>query len=290
MLLRIVDHFRDNPKRIDKLIAIKGLPEEWFFRDGSEGRELKRPWEPDIDKNIPYDIRSLCEPMYVVMRFPPIDREHKEFIEKKKILGLRLDYNTEPGRQMWDDVERYIEETMPRGERIPIPVLCAKDERSAFETYTPRRNSRGSVELVPGPVPMVDLTQYVPVKMVEKSPVLEVVGADVGIPAAAFVPEPSSAAAPPVSATAAPESAAETPAPVTQIAETPVPMQVPDHDFKCQWCEYRHAKKAGVHGHEVKRHIEPANREAEAQERAEKAERKAAREAKKSAKKEAVAA
>lgn len=168
MLIRICDHFKDNPKRIDKLIAIKGLPEDWIYRDGPQGKELRKPWEPDIDKNIPAEVRHLCEPTYLVFRYPPIHAGQSEIVEKRQILGIRLDYNTEPGRQLWDDIERYIEETMPRGERIPVPVVCAKDERSAFETYTPRRNSRGSLELITGPVPFVDLTKYVPVKMVEK--------------------------------------------------------------------------------------------------------------------------
>lgn len=164
-LIRIVDHFNNNPKRIDKLIAIKGLPEEWFFRETPEGRELKRPWQPDIDANIPHDIRHLCEPMYLIFRYPPIQAGAKEVIEKRQVIGFRIDYNTEPGRQMWDDVERYIEETMPRNERIPVPVVCAKDERSGFETYATRRNVRGSLELIPSPVPFVDLTQYVAVKV-----------------------------------------------------------------------------------------------------------------------------
>ena len=163
MLIRICDHFRDNPKRIDKLIAIKGLPKEWFFREGEHGPELLKPWQPDIEKNIPIDIRHLCEPMYLIFRYAPIERGQKEIIEKRQVIGFRIDYNTEPGREMWDQVERYIEESIPRNERIPVPVLCARDERAAFETYTPRRTARGSLELVPNPVPLVDLTQYVQV-------------------------------------------------------------------------------------------------------------------------------
>lgn len=170
MLIRICDHFHNNPKRIDKLIAIKGLPEEWFFREGPEGRELKRPWEADIDKNIPMDIRHLCDPMYVVFRYPAIQLNAKEVIEKRQILGIKIDYNSEPGRQMWDDVERYVEESMPRNERVPVPVLCARDERAAFDTYLARRNTRGSLELVPSEIPLVDLTKYT-VK-VEAAPVI----------------------------------------------------------------------------------------------------------------------
>lgn len=163
MLIRICDHFKNNPKRIDKLIAIKGLPEEWFFREVPEGRELRAPWKPDIDANIPHEVRNLCEPMYVTFRYPPIEKGAKEVIERRQILGLKIDYNTEPGREMWDQVERYIEESTPRNERIPDPVVCSRDERSAFETFKTYRNSRGSLEFASSPVPFVDLTRYAPV-------------------------------------------------------------------------------------------------------------------------------
>ena len=216
MLLRLIDHFRDNPKRIDKLIAIKGLPDEWFFRETDAGRELKKPWEPDIDKNIPFDIRHLCDPIYVVMRYPPIHAQAKEIIEKRQILGVRIDYNSEPGRQMWDDIERYIEETMPRNERIPVPVLCARDERSAFETYTPKRSARGSLELVPSPVPFVDLTKYVEVKMEEK-PVEKMV-------------EP------------------------TVIPETMLSTQTQQAEYSCEECDYKHHSPRGVRMHTMKKH------------------------------------
>lgn len=164
MLIRICDHFKDNPKRIDKLIAVVGLPQDWFFREGPHGLELKKPWAPDVEQNIPFEIKqTFCEPIYLIFRYPPIERGQNETIEKKQVWGLKIDYNTEPGRQMWDDVERYIEESIPRNERVPVPVLCARDERSAFETFTPRRNTRGSLELVPSQVPLVDLTKYIQV-------------------------------------------------------------------------------------------------------------------------------
>lgn len=215
MLIRLVDHFKDNPKRIDKLIAIKGIPDSWIFRESDIGKELKRPWEPDIDANIPHDIRNLCEPMYVVMRYPPLNNQAKEVIEKRQILGIKLDYNSEPGRQLWDDIERYVEESLPRNERIPVPVLCARDERSAFDTYTPRRTNRGSLELIPSSIPFVDLTKYVEVKVVEEK-VLEKV----------LVPTPMELKK---------ESAQES-------------------EFKCDDCDYHHTSQRGIRMHAVKRH------------------------------------
>jgi hypothetical protein len=219
MLLRLVDHFRDNPKRIDKLIAVKGLPEEWFFTERDGHKELKKPWEADIDKNIPHDIRHLCDPMYIVLRYPPIEKGRDEVIEKRRILGVRIDYNSEPGRQMWDDIERYIEETLPRNERIPVPVLCSRDERSAFETFTPRRTARGSLELVPNPVPFVDLTKYVLTKVEEvkvKSPLV------VNNPA--------------------------------QTEESMVSARPTQQSFTCEECDFTHHSPRGVRMHAVKRH------------------------------------
>jgi len=215
VLLRIVDHFRDNPKRIDKLIAIKGLPDKWFFRESPEGRELKKPWEPDIDANIPHDIRNLCEPMYVIIRYPALNNQSKEIIEKRQVIGFRIDYNSEPGRQMWDDIERYVEESLPRDQRVPVPVVCAKDERSGFETYTPRRTARGSLELVPSPIPMIDLTKFVQVVKEEKQDVVTI------------IPQDHESSASPVHQTTM---------------------------LKCNDCDFQHESPRGIRMHAIKRH------------------------------------
>lgn len=215
MLLRLVDHFRDNPKRIDKLIAIKGLPEKWFFRESPEGKELKKPWEADIDANIPHDIRHLCEPTYVILRYPALSSQAKSVIEKKQILGLRIDYNTEPGRQMWDDIERYVEESLPRDQRIPVPVVCAKDERSGFETYMPRRTARGSLELIPAPIPSIDLTQFGPVES---------------------------------------EVKVEDLIPAVEVSETASTTIHQATRIKCSECDFEHESPRGIRMHAMKRH------------------------------------
>lgn len=224
MLIRIVDHFKNNPKRIDKLIAIKGLPEEWLFRDTPEGRELRKPWGADIDANIPHDVRPLCEPMYINFRYSPISKGEKEIIDRRQILGIKIDYNTEPGREMWDQVERYLEETIPRNERIPVPVVCAKDEHSAFETYEPRRSSTNSLQFHPKPVPEVDLMRY-SVAVTISSPVT--------------TPPSTPSVVPPL------ESMAPK-APSTKESQA--------SKFKCQECDYEHSSKQGVRMHTMKRH------------------------------------
>jgi hypothetical protein len=203
-LIRIVDHFRNNPKRIDKLIAIKGLPDEWLYRDTPEGRELKKPWTADIPENIPMDIRHLCEPVYVNFRYSAITPGQKEVLDRRQILGLKIDYNTEPGREMWDQVERYVEETMPRNERVPVPVVCAKDEHSVFETYRPRRSATGSLEFVPAPIPEVDLTKY---------------SVPVSSPVVVLPPSTIDVGSPPV--------------PTSQESSTPTPQAT---HFKCDEC------------------------------------------------------
>lgn len=231
MLIRVTDHFRNNPKRIDKLIAIKGLPKTWtvdgvekpfIFRETPEGLELVKPWQADVAANIPLDIRHLCEPMYVNFRYSPITKGEKEVIDRRQILGLKLDYNTEPGREVWDWLERYMEETMPRNERLPVMVVCAKDERSSFETYRPRRTATGSLEFVPAPIPEVDLTKY-------QTPISPV------------VPPPSTLVVPPV----------ETVATAPQAPSTKEPQA---EKFKCEECDYEHSSKQGIRMHKVKRH------------------------------------
>lgn len=232
MLIRVADHFKLNPKRIDKLIAIKGLPDEWLYRDTLEGRELKKPWSADVDANIPHDIRHLCEPMYINFRYSPITKGEKEIIDRRQILGIKIDYNTEPGREMWDQVERYLEESIPRNERIPVPVVCAKDERSAFETYKPRRNAGGSLEFVPSPVPEIDLTKYRVVEQ-ELAPVQASIAPVVSPPTKLAVPLSE-----------------------TDVASVPIPSAKEPQAtlFKCEDCDYEHRSPRGVRMHKMKRH------------------------------------
>ena len=186
MLIRLVSHFHLNPKHIDKLIAIKGLPEDWIFRRTEDGMlELKRPWEPDIDVNIPQDIRQFCEPTYIIVNYPALQPGVKGFVERKQILGIKLDYMTEPGRELWERIERFIEGTLPRTERVPRPVLCAKDEHSVFETYESKRSSTGSIFLEPAQVPELDLRPYlVKTPVVVESPVTVVAQDPPSIPRA----------------------------------------------------------------------------------------------------------
>jgi hypothetical protein len=212
-LIRLVSHFPLNPKHIDKMIAIKGLPKEWIFR-GEAGDELIPPWKPDNPQNIPLDIRHLCEPTYITVKYAPVERGVNGVIERKQMLGLVLDFMTEPGRELWEKIERFIEGTLPRTERVPIPVLLAKDEHAPFETHIPRKAANGSIYLEPSPIPLIDLTPYLqPVAVAEV--VVEV---------------------PPT-----PPSPPETPKPQPE-------------EFKCSKCDYKHRSKQGIRMHEMKKH------------------------------------
>lgn len=159
MLIRLVGHFIENPNRIDKLICIKGLPDEWFFRTSRfGGKELIKPWEPDVEANIPRECRDLCDPFEITQVFSPIEKGKDYTIDKKIISAVRFDYVTEQGQTMWDQIERYLEKTVPRDQMVPKPVLVAPDHKSAFSPHEARRTVRGSLELRPvDGVPVIDL-------------------------------------------------------------------------------------------------------------------------------------
>ena len=182
MLIRIMNHHVNNPRLIDKLIVVKGLPEDWIFRRREQGMELLRPWEPDADVNIPHSIRHLCDPIAFCHYFPPINTEKKTFEgfwDTRTVLGLRLDYSQGPGQEMWDKIEEFIDRSISRFEKMPEPVVVAKDQLSAFETYLPKRAHGKSLELIPMEVPVVDLRREstpqvtLTTSQLETAPVLE---------------------------------------------------------------------------------------------------------------------
>ena len=157
MLIKLAGHYPNNPNHIDKLISIKGLPEEWIFRDGPLGKELVKPWIPDDDINIPKEIRHLCEPTDIVISYSPVAKGEKSVIDNKTILGIKLDFGTEPGREMWEKIERFMDKMTPRDMKIPEPVMMAPNQKSGFNPTIGRRSNRGSLEFASSvDVPDVD--------------------------------------------------------------------------------------------------------------------------------------
>lgn len=165
MLIRLLTHHVNNPHLIDKLIIIKGLPKDWIFKKVPQGDQLLRPWEADVDRNIPKDVQAQTEPVKFVQYFQNIrhhDRNYEGFWDERTVFGLRLDYAYGPGREMWEKIVDYIDASLPRGEKMPDPVLVAKDQHSPFETHMARRSRSGSgLELVPADVPVIDLNKYI---------------------------------------------------------------------------------------------------------------------------------
>lgn len=160
MLIRLCGHYLNNPNHIDKLISIKGLPDSWFFRVSKYGgRELIHPWEPDVEANIPESIRHLCEPTEIIKIFPPIEKGRESVIDKFTILGVRFNFMSQPGQELWDKIERYLERMTPRDERIPAPALVAPNHLAAFDPHAVRKTVRGSLELFKSEIPNVDLTR-----------------------------------------------------------------------------------------------------------------------------------
>lgn len=162
MLIRLCGHFIDNPNHIDKLICIKGLPDEWFFRMTKHGRELIKPWVPDIEENIPKDIRHLCDPIEITQVFPPIEKGKEGVVDKVTVIGLKFDYMTEAGQTTWEKIERYLERTVPRDQMIQKPVLVAPNQKSLFDPHEARRSGRGSLELRKAEIPVIDLRSAEP--------------------------------------------------------------------------------------------------------------------------------
>lgn len=221
MLIRLCGHYLNNPNHIDKLISIKGLPDEWFFRPCKYGgKELIQPWEPDVEENIPQSIRHLCEPTEVTKVFPPIEKGKDSVIDKFTILGVRFNFMSNPGQELWEKIERYLERMTPRDERIPAPVLVAPNHTSMFNPHSVRKTVRGSIELIKADIPDVDL----------RKPYIEPVVAKVEI-------QPS------VAATAL--------SIVPNHNQTPQP--VVDRIFKCN-CGKQFNKEQGLRMHKTKAH------------------------------------
>ena len=189
MLILLKGHFIKNPRHIDKMICVKGLPEDWFFRKRGEDLELLKPWEPAISDNIPKHIRHLCDPVEIAIYYPPIEKGRDGILDLRTILGVALDYMTEPGREMWDKVVRYIDDSLPRSQRMPEPVLIAKDHSSPFETWAPKVSMTGGVVLEQSDIPVVNLTPepiLPPVAPVRQSPPVQPVVATPATTAALF--------------------------------------------------------------------------------------------------------
>lgn len=160
MLIKLAGHFIDNPQHIDKMIIINGLPEEWIFRPSRfGGKELVKPWEPDIEENIPKSILPLCEEHEIVISYSPIEKGKESVVDKKITHGLRIDFSREPGQELWSKIERYLDRMTPRDQKVPKPVLYAPNHRSDFNPHEAVRTVRGSLELRSSEIPVVNLIQ-----------------------------------------------------------------------------------------------------------------------------------
>jgi hypothetical protein len=166
MLIRLAGHFKNNPHHIDKLICIKGLPEEWVFKPSRwlpGGKELIKPWIPDVEANIPGAIRHLCDPVEIAEYAPPIQPGVAGITDTKTILGIKLHFDTQPAYDIWEKIERWLERITPRDQKVPEPVLVAKDHKgdgiSAFSPHIGRRNSRGVIEVMPAEIPVVEFVK-----------------------------------------------------------------------------------------------------------------------------------
>ncbi len=220
MLIRLCGHYQNNPNHIDKLISIKGLPEEWFFKPSKYGgKELLKVWEADVEANIPKDIRHLCEPVEITEVFSPIEKGREPVVDRRTILGVRFNFMTQPGQELWEKIERYIDRMTPRDQKIPVPVLVAPDHKSPFNPHAVRRTVRGSIELYTADIPEVDL----------RTPVIETVTQAASPAPAVIVP------------------------PLMQVKTQVAPMTTAEI-FNCDQCDKQFLKKQALAMHKVAGH------------------------------------
>lgn len=164
MLIRIAAHYIDNPHHIDKMICIKGLPEDWIFKPSKHGGvELLPPWQPDVEENIPTHIRHLCDPREVTFVFPSMEQRGQFHVDKRTVIGLKFDYMTQAGQDLWDKIERFLETAVPRDQRIPKPVVVAASIRTGFDPHMARRSVRGGLEFVRADIPVIDVRVATPI-------------------------------------------------------------------------------------------------------------------------------
>lgn len=225
MLIRITQHYPNNPSHIDKLIAIKGLPEDWLFRTSRfGGKELVYPWEPDVEENIPEHIRHLCEPTEITQVFPPIEKGRDYVVDKKTILGLKFSYMTEPGQVLWDKIERYLDRMTPRDQKVPQPVLVAPNHKDNFNPHAVRKTVRGSLELYKSEIPVVDL------RTVKEEP------------AAILVSYPTTA------------GTGNTTVTINQTPQPPITAPTLAAEFQCDQCDKKYAVKQHLTMHKMGKH------------------------------------
>lgn len=137
MLIRLCAHFsRQNMNGIDELIRIDGLPEALLFRAKDGKRYLNAPWEIDPDMNIPSYIREHCEPTEITIDLPK-ERDGvtgllQTPVDTVRVLGVRLQLDNNPGKEMWAQIERIIEGHTPNDKKIPKPAVVAPNQKDPF--------------------------------------------------------------------------------------------------------------------------------------------------------------
>lgn len=137
MLIRLVAHaHKGNPNLIDELIRIDGLPDNllYHFKDGK--CYLMPPWEPDIDANIPKHIREHCQRVEITRDLPPERNEITGVMQRPSdtftILGVKINLDNTPGKEMWAQIERILDMGTPRDRKVPTPRVVAPNQKDAF--------------------------------------------------------------------------------------------------------------------------------------------------------------
>lgn len=188
MLIRLGSHHKKNSNLFDKVIDIKGLPDSMFFKEESgklyideyddeghlkfihqKGTTLKQPWTADIPENFPKDVLqkfSINKKIFYLDVFKAEGRGvERILVPLPPLVGVQLDYQTAPGQDLWDQIERILERETPRDKKVPEPIVVG--DRSGWKIGVDDIPSVVLVSTEPLPVvpkeliiPTIGKTQY----------------------------------------------------------------------------------------------------------------------------------
>lgn len=132
-LFRLASHAKNNKLHIDKLIAIEGVPEHLLFESRGGKQVLRQFLGFGIPENLPKDIRKeFCNGDTILRYVAPFEKGAEAVFQEIPLYDIVIDCGTRQGAELWEKIERMIDDQTPRDRKVPEPVVVAKDHKSGF--------------------------------------------------------------------------------------------------------------------------------------------------------------
>lgn len=133
MLIRLVSHSKNNKLHLDKFIAIEGIPDHMLYETRSGNKCLKGFLGTDVPENIPKDIKREFFKNESINRYiAPFEKGAEAVFQEVPLYSVVIDCATRQGADLWNALERMIDDQTPRDRKVVEPVVVAKDLRSGF--------------------------------------------------------------------------------------------------------------------------------------------------------------